>query len=415
MDKNTDVIIIGGGIIGLACAHYLLEHNASVRIIEQDVIGSGASHGNCGLLHFSGILPLCSPGVVKHEMHRAIRGTSPLYIKPTLDISRIQWLLKFAAHCNTAHLDAATVSKNEILRYSLGLYERLFSENSLDCDFEKKGILYLFKDQEYFDKYGTTNARLEKYDFGARPMDAAAVCSLEPAVRDDIAGAWYNENDWHVRPDMLLKSWKDLLIKRGLIIEEQCRVNELAIETGSIRHVNTGKGQYKADTFVLATGSWTPEMNKQLKLNIPVQPGKGYSITMARPDRSPNIPCLLYERNMVATPWSTGYRLGGTMEFSGHNRILYKKRLAKLIDGAGEYLDTKMDHPVLEEWSGLRPMTYDDLPIIDRSPHQENLFVATGLGMLGLTMATGTGQTVSDMVFGRKPQINLAPFSLGRF
>ena len=103
------------------------------------------------------------------------------------------------------------------------------------------------------------------------------------------------------------------------------------------------------------------------------------------------------------------------MEFSGHNRILYKKRLAKLVDGAGEYLNTKMDHPVLEEWSGLRPMTYDDLPIIDRSPHQENLFVATGLGMLGLTMASGTGQAVSDMVFGRKPQIDLAPFSLGRF
>ncbi len=119
MDKNTDVIIIGGGIIGLACAHYLLERNASVRIIEQDVIGSGASHGNCGLLHFSGILPLCSPGVVKHEIHRAIRGTSPLYIKPTLDPTLLTWLVKFAARCRPRTMQRTAINKNEILQLKL--------------------------------------------------------------------------------------------------------------------------------------------------------------------------------------------------------------------------------------------------------------------------------------------------------
>ncbi len=415
MHEKTDVIVVGGGVVGLACAHYLLERNASVRIVERAVIGSGASHGNCGLLHFSSILPLCSPGVVKHEIQRALRGTSPLYIKPTLNVSRIRWLLKFAAYCNTDHLAAATIAKVGILRHSLALYERLLSESPLDCDFEKKGILYLFKDREYFEKYETTNARLQKYDFGARPLDAAAACELEPAVRKEIAGAWYNENDWHVRPDMLLESWKELLINRGLIVEEECRVQDLVVERGAIRHVNTEKGEYTGDAFVLATGAWTPEMNKQLKLNIPVEPGKGYSITMERPHRSPNIPCLLYERKMVATPWKTGYRLGGTMEFSGHNQILNKQRLAKLTNGVQEYLDTEIDNPVVEEWSGLRPMTYDDLPIIDRSPRQENLVVATGLGMLGLSMATGTGQVVSDLIFGKKPQIDIAPFSLSRF
>jgi len=404
MDNNTDVIIVGGGIIGLACAHYLLEQDVSVRLIERDVIGAGASHGNCGLLHFSGIIPLCSPGVVKHEMQRALKGTSPLYIKPTLDISRYRWLMKFAAHCNPNHQDAGTIAKNRILRYSVDLYDRLLSENSLDCDFEKKGILYLFRDQGPFEKYETPNKRLEKYDFGARPLSAADVCELEPAVRENIAGAWYNENDWHVRPDKLLESWKNLLVSRGLIVEEKCRVQDMVIERGAVRHANTVKGEFSADTFVLATGSWSPEMNKQLKLKIPVQPGKGYSITMERPERSPNIPCLLYERNMVATPWKSGYRLGGTMEFSGHNHTLNKKRLAKLTNGVREYLVTKTNSPVIEEWAGLRPMTYDDLPIIDRSPHQENLVVATGVG-----------QVVSDLVLGRKPQIDLAPFFLGRF
>ncbi|MBU1341682.1 MAG: FAD-dependent oxidoreductase [Proteobacteria bacterium] len=415
MKSNNDVIIIGGGIIGLACAHYLIQKNAGVRIIEQDVIGSGASHGNCGLLHFSGIIPLCSPGVVRHELYRAMRGRSPLYIKPTLDMTLIQWLMKFAIHCNLTHMTAASKAKNELLRYSLDLFDTLFSEHSLDCDFEKKGLLLLFKDKKYLEKYTATDAFLKKYDFGASRLDLADARKLEPSISKDIAGAWYNQHDWHLRPEMLVDSWKKHLIKNGVIIEEKCKMLDFEIKQGKIRCVNTVKGQYRADAFILTTGAWAPRVNKQLKLNIPVQPGKGYSITMERPDQSPGIPCLLYERNMVATPWKTGYRLGGTMEFSGFDDRLNEKRLSKLVMGAREYLNTTTGSPILEQWSGLRPMTHDDLPIIDRSPFQDNLFVATGHGMLGLTMATGTGKAVCDMIYEGKAQIELAPFSMDRF
>ncbi|MCP3874971.1 MAG: FAD-binding oxidoreductase [Desulfobacteraceae bacterium] len=415
MGSNNDVIIIGGGIIGLACAHYLIEKKASVRMIEQDLIGSGASHGNCGLLHFSGIIPLCSPGVVKHEIYRALRGNSPLYIKPTLDIQLIQWLVKFARHCNPTHMTAASKAKNDILKYSLELYNTLFSEYPLECEFEKKGLLLLFKEKKYFEKYKSTNDFLQNYNFGAKLLDKTEAQKLEPAISKNIKGAWFNAHDWHLRPEMLINSWKDILVKKGLVIEENCKMLDFGIENNKISHVNTVKGQYKADTFILTTGAWAPEVNKQLCLNIPVQPGKGYSITMERPDQSPEIPCLLYERNMVATPWKTGYRLGGTMEFSGFNDVLNKKRLSKLVKGANEYLNARDIHPVLEEWSGLRPMTYDDLPIIGKSSFQNNLFIATGHGMLGITMATGTGKTICDMIDKGKSQIELTPFSVERF
>ena len=415
MESNNDVIIIGGGIIGLACAHYLIKKNARVRIIEQETIGSGASHGNCGLLHFSGVIPLCSPGVVRHEIYRAFFGGSSLYIKPRLDIGLIKWLLKFAAHCNASHMNAASRAKNEILKYSLDLFDTLFSEHPFECDFEKKGFLILFKNKKYFEQYESTNAFLQDYGLGGRPLDKDEARKFEPATGKDIAGAWYNEHDWHLRPEMLVDSWKKLLIKKGVIIEEKCKMMDFGIQGNKIRHVNTVTGEYKADSFILTTGAWTPRVAKQLKLNIPVQPGKGYSITMERPDQSPEMPCLLYEKNMVATPWKTGYRLGGTMEFSGFNDDLNQKRLSQLITGAKEYLTGKAGHATLEQWSGLRPMTYDDLPIIDRSPFQDNLFVATGHGMLGVTMATGTGKAVSDMICKGKARIELAHFSMDRF
>ena len=415
MKHSNDIIIIGGGVIGLACAHYLIEQNKNVCIIEQDTIGSGASHGNCGLLHFSGLIPLCSPGVVTHEMARTVRGRSPLYIKPRLDFPLMQWLIKFAASCNQNKMESGASSKNEILRYSLSLFDLLFSNIDMDCDFEKKGLLNLFTDPVYFKKYAKTNQFLNQYDFGGRALTADATRSLEPAVNDAVVGSWFNPNDWHLRPDRFLRAWKQNLAGKGLYIEEHCRLIDVSVDQKKIVHIRTEKGSFSADTYVLSTGAWAPQMQDRLKFKIPVQPGKGYSITMGTPDRAPSVPCLLHERNMVATPWGSGFRIGGTMEFSGFNNTLNAKRLANLIRGAKEYLNSDIDCPIVEEWSGLRPMTFDDLPIIGRAPGIDNLVLATGHGMLGITMATGTGKAVSDLITTGKTDIDLAPFSVERF
>ncbi|OQY50835.1 MAG: hypothetical protein B6230_05785 [Desulfobacteraceae bacterium 4572_89] len=136
---------------------------------------------------------------------------------------------------------------------------------------------------------------------------------------------------------------------------------------------------------------------------------------MERPGICPEIPCVLYEKSMVVTPWKSAYRLGGTMEFSGYSSSLNPKRLSKLLDGVALYMKDPLGHPIVEEWTSLRPMTYDDMPIIDHAPSQENLIIATGHGMLGLTLATGTGKAVCDMVYGKTPEINIKPFGISRF
>ncbi|MCP4022573.1 MAG: FAD-dependent oxidoreductase [Desulfobacteraceae bacterium] len=415
MKTNTDIIIIGGGIIGLACAHYLAQKGAKVKIMEKDEIGAGASHGNCGLLHFSGVIPLCAPGVIKHEIIRMATRTSPLHIKPRADFSFLIWLLKFANKCNPNHMESASNAKEKILKYSLALFNELLSGDELDCDFEKKGILMVFKKGKNFKKYEVTNSFLKNFSFDATKISGRQLQELEPALRKDIAGAWHNTTDWHLKPEMLVESWKKALLEKGIHVEENCRMKGFDISGSTIKGVRTSKGTYTADTFIMATGAWTSELVNQLKLNLPVQPGKGYSITMERPENCPSIPCLLYERNMVATPWKSGYRLGGTMEFSGFNQELNNARLKKILNGANQYLKTPIGTPVVEEWAGLRPMTFDDLPIIDWAPFQKNLIIATGHGMLGLTMATGTGKAVCDMIYGKAPEIDIKPFSISRF
>ncbi len=415
MGLNKEVIIIGGGVIGLACAHYLIDKGANVRIIEKYEIGAGASHGNCGLLCFSDVIPLCSSGTVSHEIVRTLKGTSPLYIKPRLDYKLLVWLLKFASKCNADNMTQAAMGKYELLNYSASLFDTLMALNTVNCDFEKKGLLAVFKDKKNFEKYQATNEFLATYNMGARRIDKKELRQLEPALRNDIAGAWLNENDWHLKPNILMASWRKYLSGKGLIIEEHCKVLDFEINGNTIIKVNTIKGSFNADSFVLATGAWAPQTLQQLKLDLPVQPGKGYSITMERPGICLTYPCSLYEKSMVATPWKTGYRLGGTMEFSGYDDSLNPKRLSKLISGASAFLREPLGHPVMEQWTSLRPMTYDDLPIIDRAPFQENLIVATGHGMLGLTMSTGTGKLVCDMIYGKTPEINITPFSISRF
>jgi D-amino-acid dehydrogenase len=415
MESNKEVIIIGGGVIGLACAHYLIDKGANVRIIEKGKIGEGASHGNCGLLYFSDVIPLCSPGAVTHEIVRTLKGTSPLYIKPTLDIKRLTWLLKFASKCNDSHMKQAAKDKFEILNYSISLFDTLLALKKISCDYEKEGILTVYKDQKNFENFHATNEFLNTFHLGAQRIDKKELQEFEPALKNDMAGAWLNKTDWHLKPDMLMASWRKHLTQKGLIIEEHCNVLEFETKANKIVGVDTVKGRFKANEFVLATGAWAPQTLRQLNLDLPVQPGKGYSITMERPGICPTYPCYLHEKNMVATPWKSGYRLGGTMEFSGYSDSLNQKRLSKLISGAKVFLKEPVGHPVIEEWTSLRPMTYDDLPIIDRAPSHENLIITTGHGMLGLTLAAGTGKIVCDMVYGKTPEINITPFGISRF
>ena len=412
---HSDILVVGGGVIGLACAYYLARAGQSVRIIEQETMGAGASHGNCGLIFISDLPPLCSPGAIGHELLRTMRGTSPLYIKPRPDPALAFWLLRFATKCNPRHLGHAIKARDTILRLSNDLFNDLFKSELLDCDFDRQGVLMVFIDPATMAGYERTNRLLEPYGLAATFLDHREVKKLEPALNDKICGGWYHSADSHLRPDRLLANWIRALRQYRVIINEGCRLNGIEVQSGTVTAVQTNRGPYTADQVVLATGAWTPAIGRQLGVRIPVQPGKGYSITMQRTFNCPRVPCYLYERNVVVTPWHSGFRLGGTMEFSGFNTTLDERRLGNLETSAALYLNTPLGRRVTERWAGLRPMCADDLPIIDRMPGATNLYLATGHGMLGLSMATGTGRLITDMILGQTPPFDPRPFSIRRF
>jgi D-amino-acid dehydrogenase len=413
--SHSDVLILGGGVIGLACAYYLALEGLRVRVVERDGIGAGASSGNCGFVFTSDLPPLCAPGAVRYELGRMLVGKSPLYIKPEPDLEKMIWLLKFAGKCNRTHLRHAIVAREAILRYSTVLYADLFAKEKIDGGREQHGIMMVCRSRDGMRRYGKTNDLLKPYGLEATPYRGQALAALEPALREDLYGAWYHPEDFHLKPERLIADWRRVLLEMGVAIEEHCPVERLPGNGQGIRSAVTGRGEFTADNYVLALGAWSRQFARQLKSPIPVQPGKGYTLTMKRPAVCLKIPCYMYETNVVATAWKEDFRLGGTMEFSGYNQAINRKRIARIKKSAARYLKEPFGTPLLEERSDLRPMSYDDLPIIGRLKNYRNLFLATGHGMLGISMAPATGKLVADLVRGVKPGIDAKPFSPQRF
>lgn len=412
---NSEIIILGGGVIGVACAYYLLKAGRQVRIIEQNEIGSGSSHGNCGLACFSDIKPLCGPGLILDTLKQMIHGSSSLSIKPRLAPGLLYWLYKFSTHCNDKYMQQVIPDRFAILDESKHLFNALLKDENLDCDWSSEGILLLCKDEQHMSEYQASSAALKEYGMPIIPLVGVDLTRKEPAIRDDVYGGWFQGGDGFLRPDKLVAEWKDVILKQGAIIEENCKVESININRGIVTDVKTSRGHFSADKFIVAMGAWSPKFAKQLNLKIPVEPGKGYSITTSIPSSSPKTACYFSERSIVATPWRSGFRVGGLMSFSGYNNDPEKKKFQILREAANEYLKEPLGEHLKEEWTGFRPMSCDDMPIIGWSPVHKNVMLATGHSMLGISMSPATGKLVADMITGREPTLNPEAFTVRRF
>ena len=256
---------------------------------------------------------------------------------------------------------------------------------------------------------------LEPYNLPAEAVTGKDLNELEPALSNQVYGGWFYKTDSHLRPEKLLEEWKQAVIRDGGIIEENCEFQSFNLDNQRIAGVKTSKGMFHADETVLAAGAWTDQLSKQLKLNIPIQPAKGYSVTFQSLGTFPEIPCILYEKRVAVTLWGDESRLGGIMEFSGLNPSVVAKRILQIKEGANQYLSESLADNYIEEWAGFRPMCYDDLPVIGRPDRYRNLVVAAGHGTTGLSMAPGTGKLVADIIQKKEPSMDVHLFSPNRF
>lgn len=412
---DLDVLILGAGAVGLACALYLLRAGRRVVLLDQGLAGRQTSHGNCGTITPSHATPLAMPGMVGAALRMLLAPDAPLYIKPTLDPRRLAWLLRFAMHCNARDFAALTRVKAPLLMRARTLIADLVRDEGLDCEFESLGTLYVYRDAGAFERSTWLPRALAEVGIPIETLDGARARALEPALNDRIVGAYFNPADAHLRPDRYVAALAARVRALGGEIVERTRIDGLIDSARGLERVRTSGGDYAARDTVLALGAWSPRLARQIGLRLPIEPGKGYSITFERPALAPRIPVVLKERSVCVTAWSSGYRLGSTMEFSGYDATLNRRRLDALTRAAPDYLVEPLGPRRLEEWYGWRPMTWDDLPIIGRSPRHRNLWLATGHGMLGITMSAVTAELVRDLVTGRAPALDPTPFRLERF
>lgn len=414
---HDDVLVIGAGAIGLACALALQHDGHAVRVLDAGRVGGGSSHGNCGTITPSHAPPLAAPGTVLKALKWMLTPDAPLYVAPTADPVLWRWLWRFARRCNVAAWRSSALGKAALLNDARQRLPQWIERFGLDCEYVETGEDYVFRSQRGLDAEQHELPLLRELGIDVASIDGAAYEAQEPAVKPGVVGAIRFSGDAALRPDRYVAELARVFREQGGAIHEQCPVQALDVARNGFR-VTAGGRCFVARHVVVAAGAWSARLAGSLGLpwlRHVIQPGKGYSITYDRPALAPRRPLILKERMVCVTTWDSGYRLGSTMEFSGYDERLNARRLAALERGAGEYLHDPVGPHVREQWYGWRPMSLDDMPLIGPAPGRPGLWLATGHGMMGIGMSTGTGQLLADLVAGRAPAIDPTPYDPARF
>lgn len=414
---HSDVLVVGGGVIGLSVALALAEAGRGVRLIEAGRIGGGSSHGNCGTLTPSHAPPLSAPGVPLRALRWMLTPDAPLYVRPRLDPLLWGWLLRLAARANARDWRTSALAKGALLGDSRDRIRQWIADYGLEAEFVESGLDYVYRDRTAFEHGQREIPLLHELGIQAHAIEGAAYQAQEPALKPGVAGALHFPGDAMLRPDRYVAELARVAAARGVAIEPERPMQGLHRD-GTAWRVDTPRGALHAPELVLATGAWSHREAAALGLawlRRAVQPGKGYSITYDAPRLAPRRPLVLRERSVCVTAWGSGFRLGSTMEFSGFDDSLNARRLAALERGASEYLHVPTGPAERERWYGWRPMCVDDVPIIGPAPGRDGLWLATGHGMMGMGMSAGSGQLLADLMTGRAPAIDPAPYRPARF
>ncbi len=416
MADGVDILVIGGGVIGLSIAYYLSKKGASVTVVEKSEIGAGSSRGNAGWLVPSYSIPPASPHSVRSGLKWMLNPNSPFHIKPRFDPELASWLWKFVSASKEPKMLRAIPILRDLNRMSLRLTRETIQQEGLQCHFHQNGVLSLFATESEM-RTGEEDAKLlRRFGLEVEVLGRDEALQKAPMASSAIAGGMYSREDAHLDPHAFLEELAAKAAERGVKIETGAPV--VGFDTGGDRilTVKAGDRLYSPDVVVLAAGAWTGRLARKLRLSIPIQPARGYSVTVARPDGFTDIPLMLGESKVVVTPLEGRIRLAGILEFAGFEPEIPPGRIGAMIASASRYIRTdSMSLQDAEVWAGLRPCTPDGLPVIGWAGRWKNLMVASGHCMLGVSLAAATGKIVSQIVSGEPPDFDVEPLRPGRF
>jgi D-amino-acid dehydrogenase len=413
----ADIIVVGGGIIGLCTAYYIQREGHFVTVIDRGDITDGCSFGNMGYMSPSHFVPLASPGIIAEGFKYMLSSSSPFYIKPRLNLELLQWSWHFFKNSTAAHVKQSAPHLNNILTLSRSLMNEMRAELGDGFDMEEKGCFMMCKQEKTLAHEFHLADDAEKLGLTVERLDAAQVQALEPDVELDVAGAVLFKDDCHFNPGKLMRVLKKYLEDKGVSFKLNSTVTGFEKSGNHVNAVICNKEKYTCDNLVIATGSWIPAVCKMLGIHLLLQPGKGYSYTYDYVQKNIRYPAILVDGRCAITPWGHQLRIGGTMELSGiNNKVLLKRMQGIYASAKNFYPGLKIEFPPADKiWNGLRPVTPDGLPYIGKTREYDNVIVAGGHAMLGISQGTGTGLLVSQLVNDSNPEIALTAFGLNRF
>lgn len=409
-------IVIGGGIIGLSSAYYLKESGWDVTVLDKGDFLNNCSYGNAGYVCPSHFIPLATPGIVMQGLKWMWNSKSPFYVEPAFNSSLISWGLKFIKSATAKHVEDAAVPLRDIALFSQHCYEEWIKIPGIDMAYEKKGLLEYFQTAEKEEHSHHTAEAAVKLGLKADILSAAEVQAMEPQVKLNIKGALYFDCDAHLYPEKLMKGLLQVLQQSGVALKGNEEVIGFEKKGSVIEAVNTITHQYHADLIVVATGSWTREVAAMMQVKIPLMPGRGYSVTLENSPFKLNHPAVLQEGRVAITPMDGNkIRFGGTMEITSTKTPPRYKRVEGILEAVERYLpEFKIPMPSAEKiWYGYRPCSADGLPYIGKV--KDNVILASGHAMVGLSLGAGTGKLVSEIANNHKTSIDITSYNPARF
>jgi D-amino-acid dehydrogenase len=417
VSTHTNVLIIGGGAIGMCTAYYLLENGIKATIIDKGELGHGSSLHNAGYISPSHFVPLAAPGIISQGLKWMLDPVSPFYVKPRLDLDFISWAWKFRNSCTHENVERAAPLLRDLMNASSTLFEEMAKGEGMDFEFTKKGLLMLFRtDRGRADQLEEAELA-HKLGVGALFLERQDVQKLVPEIEIRAEGGLYFPHDRHITPAKWVADLARYLELNGVQVLKNTEVQGMLASGDKITSIKTATEELSADEVVLAGGAWSPEIVRRLGIKLPVQAGKGYSITIQRPDNKPLTPMILTEARVALTPMGDTFRAAGTMEIAGLDLKITQRRVQAILNAVPNYIGGFVpdDFKDGEVWAGLRPVSPDGVPFIGRFKSYPNLIAATGHAMLGITMAPVTGKIVADVIAGISPRFNMALLDPDRF
>jgi D-amino-acid dehydrogenase len=385
-----------------------------VTLLEKGDLCAGSSYGNAGWLAYGYILPLPMPGALTQGLKWLLDASSPFYIKPRWDVDLLHWLWQFQTACSPQHMQRAIPALAALNLGNMALFQELAAQSDLDFGYEAKGLLRLFTKQADFQKSIKKARLLRQHGIASVMLDLAGVRHFEPYISAAVVGGLYFPNHAHLIPGCFVQALAQVAQAKGVCFKTGTEVLDFDISGGRIATVRTTQGDFRAEQVVLAAGAWSAPLARKLGLRLPVQAAKGYGLIFKRPPACPRLPLSLADV-VAVTPMGDTLRCTSTLELVGLDPTINQRRLAATRRMVHHYISDLDDLELVETWCGFRPTTPDGLPLFGRSPTLENLIIATGHGMLGITQGPLTGQVVAQLVAQQPPSLDLTPFRPERF